>query len=161
MRRCLPLLTALAALLVAAPSAHAGGFATVGLSSTPDGVPAGTPWRVDITILQHGRTPLTDVRPSISIASGDTARTVAARPTAKAGVYRAEVVFPHAGRWTYQVRDGFVDTAHTFPPVRIARGGSAAAAPAERTVPAPGDDGVAWGRVIVAGLLLVAAGGVL
>ena len=35
-------------------AAGAGGFATVGLSSLPDGTPPGTPWHVTLTILQHG-----------------------------------------------------------------------------------------------------------
>ena len=46
------------ALLALAPSAFAGGWATVGLSSTPTGSEPGKPWNVEMTVLQHGRTPL-------------------------------------------------------------------------------------------------------
>ena len=44
MRRCLLILPLL--LLTAPAGAHAGGFATTGLSSTPDGLRAGQPWKV-------------------------------------------------------------------------------------------------------------------
>jgi hypothetical protein len=109
------------ALLLVAPAAHAGGWATVGLSSTPAGTSPGEPWDVDVTVLQHGRTPLGDVTPVITITDGAVTRRFEAKPTARTGVYHARVVFPSAGRWTYQVADGFVTGfPHTFPPVRIA-----------------------------------------
>lgn len=44
-------------ILLAVPAgALAGGWATVGLSSTPDGAAAGRPWHLELTVLQHGRT---------------------------------------------------------------------------------------------------------
>ena len=46
--------------------------------------------------------------------------TFAAKPTGKPGVYRAAVVFPTAGKWSYEVDDGFISgQPHTFPPVQI------------------------------------------
>ena len=48
------------ALLALPAVAGAGGFATVGLSSLPDGTAPGKPWHVTLTILQHGRTPMSD-----------------------------------------------------------------------------------------------------
>src|SRR3954470_3057448 len=84
------------ALLALPGVAAAGGFATVGLSSLPDGTAPGTPWHVTLTILQHGRTPLPNLRPTVRIRSADgkTTRTFAARPGDKAGLYTADVVFP-------------------------------------------------------------------
>ena len=73
-RSLLPLLLAIAIPLAAPAVAGAGGFATAGLSSTPDGVAAGKPWNVDITILQHGRTPLEGLSPRVQISSGDATR---------------------------------------------------------------------------------------
>lgn len=144
---------AVASALVAAPPAHAGGFATVGLSSTPAGVAPGQPWTVDITVLQHGRTPLEGITPRVRIESDGAREEFAARPTPKTGVYRVEVVFPAGGTWRYEVLDGFTDAMpHTFPAVRI--GG---AAPAAATT-APGGGivtGWLWGAGAV--LLLVAA----
>jgi hypothetical protein len=132
MRRSLVLfpLALLLALLVA-PPALAGGWATVGLDSTPAGVAAGDSWDVDITVLQHGRTPLSGITPIVRIRSGGTTREFTATPTSAPGVYRAAVVFPTAGRWHYEVLDGFrSEVPHTFAPVDIAgapaRGGGIA-----------------------------------
>ena len=71
------------------PAALAGGWATVQLSSTPQGIHAGEVWDVRLTVLQHGRTPLVGVTPAVQIASGRRSHTFAARPTATTGVYRA------------------------------------------------------------------------
>jgi hypothetical protein len=161
-RRLLMLLVPLA-LLAAAPSAQAGGWATVGLSSTPAGTPPGQPWDVDITILQHGRTPLEGVTPTVHIRSGDTTMQFVAKPTGKPGVYHARVVFPTAGRWDYAVRDGFVDDfAHTFPAVQIGDGSGSPAVPAADTArpapaPAADDGGIAAGWLWGAGAALLLA----
>jgi hypothetical protein len=126
--------------LAAAPAASAGGWATVGLSSTPAGTQPGTPWVVELTVLQHGRTPLVDVEPTVTIRNGDAQQTFPAAPVGgKPGVYRAEVVFPTAGTWTYEVADGFVSgIPHTFGAVEIGAPASAAAAPPSTVA---GDDG--------------------
>ncbi len=114
------LLLLLAFVLVAAPVAAAGGWATVGLSSLPKDVLAGGTWSVDLTILQHGRTPLEGVQPVVRLnrgGGGDTL-TYAAKPTGKPGVYHAEVRFPKEGNWSYEIWDGFTQT-HTYAPVEI------------------------------------------
>jgi hypothetical protein len=117
MRR-LALLLAVVALVLAA-AASAGGWATVKLSSTPTGAQAGTPWLVDLTVLQHGVRPLAGVRPEVRIAQGALRRSFTARPRGRTGVYRARVVFPRAGVWRWTIWDGFTRT-HTYAPVRIA-----------------------------------------
>ena len=153
-----PLVLALA--LLAPALASAGGFATAGLSSTPDGVAPGKPWKVDITVLQHGRTPLEGVIPRVQISGGGVTREFAAEPTGKPGVYRAEVVFPKAGNWEYVVLDGFNDQApHTFPAVRIGDGAASPAAPspASAPAPAPADGGIAAGWLWGAGAALALA----
>jgi hypothetical protein len=143
-----------ALLLLVAPAAYAGGWATVGLSSTPAGTEPGAPWAVDITVLQHGVTPLEDVQPAVTITNGDARETFAARPTGKPGVYRAEVVFPSAGKWTYEVDDGFIsERAHTFPPVQI---GEPASAPAATTT-GDGGGGPSAGWLVPGIALLLAA----
>src|SRR5215210_1200668 len=87
---------ALAAALLAPATALAGGWATVGLSSLPDGTRPGEEWVVDVTVLQHGRTPLEGVRPKVLVKgeAGGPEKSFAADPTERAGVYRARVVFP-------------------------------------------------------------------
>jgi hypothetical protein len=113
------------------PAAGAGGWATVGLSSLPpSGLEAGQDWPVDITVLQHGETPLTGVQPSITVRNLETgaiAGRFAAKPTGKPGVYRTVVRFPAAGTWSYEVYDGFTEyggaQTHTFAPVTISTPG--------------------------------------
>ena len=140
------------ALLVFAPAAFAGGWATVGLSSTPAGSEPGKPWNVNITVLQHGVTPLENVQPAVTITNGDATRTFTAKPTGKPGVYRASVVFPTAGRWDYQVDDGFISQQpHTYPAVQI---GAAPAAPAAATTSDDGGPNLLW---LVPGIALLLA----
>jgi len=121
-----PFLLAALAILVLPAAALAGGFATAGLSSTPEGVQPGEPWAVDVTILQHGRTPMTDVKPAVIIkGAGGTEHRFAGEKTSTPGVYRAVVTFPEAGRWSYEVDDGFTNAVpHTFPAVTISASGA-------------------------------------
>lgn len=115
------LLLLLTLALVAVPAATAGGWAIVGLSSLPKDVSAGGVWSVDLTILQHGRTPLEGVQPVVRLnrdgGSGGTLE-YAAKPTGKPGVYHAEVRFPKEGTWRYEIWDGFT-RSHTYAPVQI------------------------------------------
>ncbi len=105
--------------LLAPAVALAGGWATVQLSSTPAKQRAGVPWVVNLTVLQHGVTPLAGIEPQVQIAQGTYSRSFAARPTAKTGVYRARVVFPRAGTWRWSIWDGFSRT-HTYKAVKVA-----------------------------------------
>ena len=126
------LLLVLAVAAVAAPVAGAGGWATVGLSSLPpSGLEANQNWPVDITVLQHGETPLAGVIPVVRIrdGGGKVVKSFTATPTGKAGVYHADVTFPGEGTYSYEVYDGFAEyggaQTHTFRPVEI--GATAAA----------------------------------
>jgi hypothetical protein len=120
------LLVLAVAAAVAAPAANAGGWATVGLSSLPpSGLEANQAWPVDITVLQHGRTPLAGVTPIVRIRDdgGKVVKSITATPTGKTGVYHAVVRFPGSGTFAYEVYDGFVAyggaQTHTFKPVQI------------------------------------------
>jgi hypothetical protein len=124
--------------LVLAPAGAAGGWATVQLSAVPsDGLRAGERMGIDITVLQHGRTPLAGVTPRFQIldpSSGEVVREMAGRPTPKPGVYHVDVVFPRAGTFAYQVYDGFDAyggaQTHTFAPVEIGAAGGRSGLPA-------------------------------
>lgn len=120
------LLLVLAVAVVAAPVASAGGWATAGLSSLPPtGLKAGQPWPVDITVLQHGQTPLAGVIPVLRLRdeNGKVVSTFRAQPTAKPGVYHTIVRFPASGTYTYEVYDNFERyggaKTHTFKAVTI------------------------------------------
>ena len=82
----------------------------------------GTPWHVNITVLQHGRDAALGSQPGVTITNGDATKTSPPRRPASPGVYRAQVVFPTAGRWTYEIDDGFIsEQPHTYPAVQIGR----------------------------------------
>jgi hypothetical protein len=120
-------LAALGAALVVTSAASAGGWATVGIAPLADGVSSGDTWRTEITVLQHGRTPLDGLRPTLTISAETETRTFLAKPTRKTGVYEVDVVFPRAGQWSVVVESGFGDSRLTYGPVTI--GGPAVAAP--------------------------------
>ena len=149
MRRLLLILPLL--LLTTPAVAHAGGFATTGLSSTPQGLRAGQPWKVQLTILQHGRTPLSDLRPEIVTLDADGNRTTfRAKPTGRAGHYSATVRFPKAGQWSYAVYDGFNNAMPTTYPAVLIR----SSAPAT-TVRRPDPVGPPGLPIALAGVLLL------
>jgi hypothetical protein len=149
MRRCLLILPLL--LLTAPAVAHAGGFATTGLSSTPDGLRAGQPWKVELTILQHGRTPLSSLRPEIVTIDADGNHTTFhAKASGKPGKYAATVRFPKSGQWSYAVYDGFNNAMPTTYPAVLIRD----TAPAT-TVRRPDPVGPPGLPIALAGLLLI------
>jgi hypothetical protein len=104
--------------VAAAPSAQAGCWATVKLSSMPQT----RTWVVNVTPLQHGRTLLPDAKPRVEVRVKGSWVVFRAKPTAKTGVYRARVVFPAAGTWRFRVWDGFEPMCaryHTYAPVHL------------------------------------------
>lgn len=119
MKKVLMAVVVLAALAVA-PAAEAGCFASVKLSSMPNGKSV---WNVRVTPLQHGRTLLPNAKPRIEIRTG-TAKWIVfrAQPTTTVGTFKARVVFPTAGKWQIRVWDGFEPHCaryHTYAPVLI------------------------------------------
>ena len=142
-------------------TAFGGGWATVGMSSTPEGAKPGEPWVVDMTILQHGRTPLEGVHPSLTIINGDARQTFNAKATKEPGVYRVSVTFPTKGLWSYQVDDGFISgQPHTFKAIQIGAPGTPPAAANTSTTTTPtaaADDGGPSLLWLIPGLALLAA----
>ena len=130
MRHFIALLVLVAA-LVAAGTASAGGFATVGLGSLPTGVSAGEPWDPEITILQHGRTPLEGLMPMLTIYDENgVSRDFTATATGEPGVYQAHVVFPESGSWNIAVDTGWWgEGGLTLGPVTIEDAPSGGAVP--------------------------------
>ena len=113
---------------LAAPAAHAGGWATVTLAPPPAGLEAEETWTAQMTVLRHGVTPTDGATPSITIRGESGSQTFRAQPAGTAGKYVARVVFPSSGRWDYEVNDGLAATGygisqtHTYSPVVIAPG---------------------------------------
>jgi hypothetical protein len=128
----LTLLALIGAALAMPAGASAGGWATVGLDLPPRDLAPGDPWDAELTVLQHGVTPLEGVQPKILVQREGSAEVKAfrARATGEPGIYRATVVFASAGTWTYTVDDDF-SAKHSFPAVRIGKSGSRTAAAAD------------------------------
>jgi hypothetical protein len=152
MRNLIALATVTVA-LVASATASAGGWATVGMDPLPTGVGPGDTWNTNLTILQHGQTPLTGLSPTITITLADTgtSKTFGATETEEPGVYRASVVFPEAGSWRIVADSTFGDSRLTYGPVTIepTRGAGAGS----------GDDfPVLPLLAVLGGLVVVAAG---
>jgi hypothetical protein len=142
--RTLLTLTLIALALPAA--AAAGGYATAGLGPPPPGIEPGDTWPAEITIKAHGITPAEGLAPTLTIRGPET-KTFSAKPTGKPGVYVAEVVFPTAGSYRYEVMDGYAGQVHTFAPVEIG------------TLPVPGGSGFpAWAiaPIVVGGAMAAA-----
>jgi hypothetical protein len=134
-------------------SASAGGFATAGVAP-PGEIEAGQIWDAQITIKQHGVSPLAGVEPTLTIRRDGTSQTFAAEPTGAAGVYVAHVEFPSAGQWRYEVNDGFGPpgmNTHTFAPVDVVAGSTGGST---------GDGGLSswWLAAALAALGMLAAG---
>jgi hypothetical protein len=167
--------------------ASAGCMATVGLAPPPQGIAPGTTWSAEITVLQHGVQPLPNAKtaqPTLTIVNTETGaeQTFVARRTNDPEVYVANVVFPAAGSWRYEVFDDFTSDAsgpvpcaqtHTFSAVDVggpAGGGSQTPPSSSEPAPTPaqpvpsastGDDGSfpVWPVVgaVLAGLAAIAA----
>ena len=119
MRR-LVIALALAAAVAVPATVHAGGWATVTLAPPPAGLEADETWTAQLTVLAHGVTPTDAAAPSITIRGASGTQTFEAKPTGKPGVYVANVVFPSAGSWDYEVSDGYGQSqTHTYAPVEI------------------------------------------
>jgi hypothetical protein len=93
-------LVVVALVLTSPATALGGGFATVGLQSLPSGLEPGKPWTAEFIVLAHGRTPVPDLKPSVTVTreNGTVVGTFSARSVNDHGLYRARVVFPDRGR---------------------------------------------------------------
>jgi hypothetical protein len=119
--RHLIVVATIAAALIASSAASAGGWATVGLDPLPDGVAPGDTWNTNMTIKQHGMTPLTGLSPTITITLEESGLTKEffATETDAPGVYAASVVFPEAGQWRIVADSTFGESKLTYGPVLI------------------------------------------
>jgi hypothetical protein len=174
MRRIL-IAVVLVGALVQAGAASAGCMATVGLAPPPAGIAPGTTWTAELTVLQHGVNALPNAktaRPTLTIVNTETGttRTFVARGTRNPEVFVADVVFPTAGSWRYEVYDDFTSDGsqavpcaqtHTFTAVAVGgpAGGGTPSGP-KPTAPVPaavsgGDGFPVW--PVVGGVLAALA----
>jgi len=98
---------ALAVLLsvVLAIPAFAGGWAVITLDELPTGVVAGEPLTVGFTVLQHGKTPMDGLDPTITATSPQSESFVVhAKPEGETGHYAATLTFPTEGNWNWSIQ---------------------------------------------------------
>ena len=95
---------ALAASLVLTPPVSAGGWATITVVGPSEAPVAGSPWPLELEVLQHGVTPIDWERVSLVARQPNTGMVAAANGHAgeTVGRYRMDVVFPDAGDWTVE-----------------------------------------------------------
>jgi hypothetical protein len=128
-------LAALAATVLLAGTAFAGGWANAVMDETPQDPPsAGEPITIGFTLLQHGVTPVDHGSTNVTVRNLETGQavTVAARQEGPSGHWVAEITFPTDGRWRYSVTTTDLEVGMKgFDPVTIG-----SAAPATATSPA-------------------------
>jgi len=104
-------LTLLLAFALVVP-VFAGGWAVITLDTLPSGVVAGEPITIGFTVLQHGRTPMADLDPTITATLSNTDTfVVKAKPEGKVGHYTATLTFPKEGNWSWSVQAFTMDQA--------------------------------------------------
>ena len=91
--------------LVLALPAFAGGWAVITLDELPTDIVAGEPVTIGFTVLQHGKTPLAGLDPTITAnLHKDQEFVVHAEPDGEPGHYSATLTFPVEGEWTWSIQ---------------------------------------------------------
>ncbi len=92
----------------------AGGWAMVRLDTTPGEVVAGVPWKFGFMVRQHDVSPTNDVEPVVTAQHQETGDviTATAQQEGPVGHFVAELTFPRAGQWKWEIRpEPFAETA--------------------------------------------------
>ena len=120
-------LALLVSLLLAVP-VLAGGWAVITLDEWPSDVVAGEPVTIGFTVLQHGKTPLAGLTPTITAnLFKDQEFVVSAEPEGKPGHYTATMTFPKEGEWQWSIQAFTMD--QTMPILTVAATAAVAADP--------------------------------
>ena len=86
--------------------ALAGGWAVITLDAWPETVTAGTAVEVNLTVRQHGRTPMRGLEVTVRGYHPASQRSIqiTAQELKQPGHYAASLVFPEAGTWEWSVQ---------------------------------------------------------
>jgi hypothetical protein len=90
--------------LVVVIPAFAGGWAVITLDELPTNVVADEPLTIGFTVLQHGRTPLNDLTPTVYVAQNEEKLAFRAKADSKPGHYTATLTFPKDGNWEWSIQ---------------------------------------------------------
>ena len=112
------------ALLLIGGTSFAGGWAVITLDELPSGLVAGEPIMIGFTVLQHGRTPMPGLDPTITATlSNDEKLTFFAEPEGEPGHYAATLTFPKDGNWEWSIQAFTMDLK--MPALSVAAAGNA------------------------------------
>jgi len=113
----------------------AGGWAVITLDELPSNIVAGEPLRIGFTVLQHGRTPMTNLEPTITAKlSFDEKLVVYAEPEGKPGHYVTTLTFPKEGEWEWSIQAFTMD--RPMPVLAVVAPGAASVSQPVKTEPA-------------------------
>jgi len=144
-------LALLVAVLFAFP-AFAGGWAVITLDELPLNVIAGEPVAIGFTVLQHGRTPMPGLEPTITVKSSSAEpMVVSAEPDGKPGHYAGILPFPKEGNWEWSIQAFTMD--QPMPTLKVASANPDSATSASQSAATP-----SWFllRLLAFGLAVVA-----
>jgi cytochrome c len=114
----------------------AGGWAVITLDKLPTGVVAGAPLTIGFTVLQHGKTPMVDLHPTITATlSKSDSFVVNAESEGQPGHYVATLTFPKEGNWNWSIQAFTMDQAMPELSVAAPFVGSAKPQPVAETAP--------------------------
>lgn len=131
--------------------AFAGGWAVITLDQLPSNIVAGEPFTVGFTVMQHGKTPMDGLYPTITAKLfKDQEIVFNAEPEGKPGHYTATVTLPKEGEWQWSIQAFTMDQA--MPILSVA--------PATNTASSPtaGEAGSAISPMLLVGGFAIAVG---
>ena len=115
----------------------AGGWAVITLDELPTGVVAGEPLTVGFVVLQHGKTPMDGLDPTITAKlSNSESFMVHAEPDGQPGHYVATLTFPTEGDWNWTVHAFSMEQAMPALSVAAPLAGSVSPQPVTQSMPA-------------------------
>ena len=159
LHRLIALPLAVLASLVLATAAGAGGWAQVTVTNAPTDPPAGGGTPIELSVLQHGVTPVS--WPTLTVVATDATSGTVVRADAKAegaeGTYVASIVFPTAGNWNLTFESAELDMSGSAA-VSVAPPG-VAAQPAAATTAASNFDAAPLLFLLIAAAVALAIAG--
>lgn len=138
--------------------AYAGGWAVIALDELPSNVVAGEPLKIGFTVLQHGKTPMSGLTPTITANRDKEAQFVVnAEPEGESGHYTATLNFPKEGEWQWSIQAFAMD--QPMPTLSVTPAlDAAASAPVAQAKPAfPAISPMMWMSVFALAVGLVGA----
>ena len=133
----------------------AGGWAVITLDELPSDVVADTPLTIGFTVLQHGRTPMPDLEPTVTaqLANGKPI-TFFATSAEKPGSYTATLKFPEEGNWEWSIQAFTMD--QKMPELSV--GAPGAASVSQPAVSAVSSAARSISPLLIVGILAIGTG---